>query len=163
MPTDNEKARRAEDLKASKLFKSVKTISRTMDDWCLDPLLGLIPYIGDLATPIMSIPYLYISIFRLRSLPLTLAFIYNTLTDCAIGLIPWLGNIFDFFNKSYIENLQLLEGYIANNDDTRAKIRRKTIYLSLMILLLLAIIIGMIVLIGNILVWIGETIFSWIV
>ena len=65
MATDIEKVKRMEELKGSKLFKVVKTMSYIMDDWFIDPLLGLIPYVGDLATPILSLPYLYISIFTL--------------------------------------------------------------------------------------------------
>lgn len=158
--TDMEKY---QDIKESKLLRVVRTISYAMDKWCIDPLLGFIPYVGDLVTPIMSLPYLYISVFKLKSPTLTIAIIYNILVDCAIGLIPWLGNIFDFFNKSYIENLQLLEGYIENNKKAISTIRRKVAYLATMIFVLIAIIVALVLLIGKLLLWAGEAIYSWFV
>lgn len=163
MATDIEKAKRMEELKESKLFKVIKVMSHIMDDWLIDPLLGLIPYVGDLATPILSLPYLYISIFKVKSPALTIALIYNVLLDCAVGLIPWIGNILDVFSKSYVENFKLLEGYISNDRKTINTVRRKVAYLIGMIVLLIAIIVALLILIGKLLIWLGETVYSWFV
>lgn len=153
---DNSRA----DLNDLTSLKVVRIIAKVMDKWCLDPLLGFVPYVGDLVTPIMSLPYLYVSIFKIKSVSLTLVLIYNVLVDCAIGLIPWLGNIFDFFSKSYVENLNLLEGYIVRDPKVIRKVRRKIAFLISMIVLLIALIIGLVILIGKLAIWLGEVIYS---
>ena len=49
----------------------------------LDPILGLVaPGLGDWVTTILTVPYIVTSVFKLKSLSLTLAIIYNVLMDC---------------------------------------------------------------------------------
>ena len=48
-------------------YSLVKKISTIMDDYFLDPIIGFIPGIGDIAPSILCIPFLNISIFKVRS------------------------------------------------------------------------------------------------
>ena len=152
------------EVKDSKSFKVVKKIADLMDNWYIDPILGVIPNVGDLVTPVFSLPFLYLSIFKVKSVALTLAMIYNILIDCALVMLPfWIGNILDFFNKSYKENYRLIVGYVEKDRNVIRAVNRKVTYLISMIVLLIAVIIGLIILIGKLIAWLGDTIYSWFV
>lgn len=158
--TTLENAKRNE-VKDSKSFRTVKKIADLMDNWYIDPILGIIPNVGDLVTPVFSLPFLYLSIFKVKSVALTLAIIYNILVDCALGMLPfWIGNIIDFFNKSYRENYRLVVGYVEKDRQVIKAVNRKVSFILLMIVLLIAIIIGLMILIGKLLIWLGDTIYS---
>ena len=84
---------------------------------------------------------MYYSLFILRSIPLTLAIIANTLKDVVIGMIPFLiGDILDVFKKSYIENLDLINGYINDDKKIISEINRKAILSGIVIIVLFIII-----------------------
>ena len=98
-----------EDIKKSKTYKLIEAIAKVMDEYYVDPLLGLVPTVGDAVTSLLTLPYLFFSVFKLRSIPLTLALLCNMLIDFAMGVIPfWIGDILDFFNRSYIKNYKLI-------------------------------------------------------
>ena len=91
------------DIKELKSYKLIQAIATIMDRYYVDPLLGLVPTVGDAVTSLLTLPYLYFSVFKLRSIPLTLALLCNMLIDFAMGVIPfWIGDILDFFNHSKI-------------------------------------------------------------
>jgi hypothetical protein len=75
----------------------------------LDPILGLVPGIGDLATPFLSVLIL-VHGARVRVPKIVLArMVLNALIDFAVGAVPVLGDLFDFAWKSNEWNLALLE------------------------------------------------------
>src|SRR5438874_2885887 len=75
----------------------------------LDPILGLIPGIGDLATPVLSVLIL-VHGARVRVPKIVLArMLLNALIDFAVGAIPVAGDLFDFAWKSNEWNMVLLE------------------------------------------------------
>ncbi len=75
----------------------------------LDSLLGLVPGIGDTVT-ILSTIYL-IGKSKSHNLPfyVTLKMIWNAFLDWFIGLIPFLGDIFDIGWKANRKNVALLK------------------------------------------------------
>lgn len=74
----------------------------------LDPILGLVPGIGDLATPVLCVLILVHSA-RVRVPKIVLArMVLNALIDFIVGAIPVLGDLFDFAWKSNEWNLALL-------------------------------------------------------
>ena len=76
-------ARRAE-VEASAAYTLIRQIARWTDRWHIDPLIGLVlPGAGDALSAFCALPYLYVSIAKVRSLPLTLAVLANTLLDLA--------------------------------------------------------------------------------
>ncbi|MFT4681088.1 MAG: hypothetical protein ACI9FU_000817 [Granulosicoccus sp.] len=77
----------------------------------LDPLIGLIPILGDVVTALISL-FIVASLVR-HGAPfnLVLKMMVNLLFDFVIGGIPVLGDIWDFFFKSNRKNLQLLIDY----------------------------------------------------
>lgn len=115
----------------------VKGISKFMDDWYIDPLVGLIPGIGDIFTPIFSLPFVYVSLFKIKSIPLTLAIIFNMLMDTAIGMIPfYIGNVADFFYKGFRKNMHLMVDFVDGDEDTIKKVNRRAILMAIIIVVL---------------------------
>lgn len=75
----------------------------------LEPILGLIPVIGDLSGFVVS-GYIIYQAARL-GVPrkLVARMVFNALLDAAIGSIPLVGDIFDFFWKVNKRNMRLVE------------------------------------------------------
>lgn len=125
------------DIKEQKSYQLIKAIATIMDQYYVDPLLGLVPTVGDAVSSFLTIPYLYFSIFKVRSIPLTLAILCNMLVDFAMGLIPfWLGDILDFFNHSYIKNYKLITGYVEGDVEMMKRVDRRAWWMAFIIVLL---------------------------
>lgn len=78
-----------------------------------DSLLGLVPGLGDSATALVSL-YILIEAHRLGVRPATLARMgWNVALDLGLGAVPLAGDIFDFFWKSNLRNIELLERDLA--------------------------------------------------
>jgi len=73
------------------------------------------------------LPFLYVSIFKIKSLALTLAVLYNTFLDALIGLIPYVGDLLDFFHKSYAKNYRLIVGYVEDDKEIISEVKRSAI------------------------------------
>lgn len=110
-------------------FKMLERIYVVMDQWFLDPILGLIlPGLGDIITAFLTIPFIFTSIFKLRSVPLTLAILSNCLIDLLIGLIPVIGDIGDFAYKSHKRNYYLIVGYVEDDPEVIKEINSKALW-----------------------------------
>ena len=97
-----------------------------MDKYYLDPIIGLIPGgIGDTISSLVALLFIYYSLCVVKSIPLTLAVIYNILKDVMLGAIPVIGNVFDIFKRSYVDNLKLITGYIEDDKEIISKVRKK--------------------------------------
>ena len=85
------------------LYRLIRTIKNVMDRYYLDPLIGLFfPTAGDIFSSAMTLPFLTVSLFKIKSIPLTLAILYNMLVDMMLGIIPlWIGDLLDIFSRSY--------------------------------------------------------------
>jgi hypothetical protein len=91
------------------LLDSAFRVPGTQIRFGLDPILGLFPGIGDLATPILAVLIL-VHGARVRVPKIVLArMVLNALIDFFVGAIPVLGDLFDFAWKSNDWNLALLE------------------------------------------------------
>ena len=80
----------------------------------LEPILGLIPVVGDISGFIVS-GYLIVRAARLgvpRSLVARM--VGNAAIDAVVGSIPVVGDIFDFFWKVNKRNVRLLERHLAS-------------------------------------------------
>ena len=107
-------------------YKACMAINKYMDKYFLDPIIGLIlPSFGDFLTSLLVWPFIYVAAFKVRSLPLTLAVIFNVLRDIAIGLIPfWIGDIFDAFNRGYLQNCRLIVGFVEDDQEVIDEVKR---------------------------------------
>lgn len=124
-----------EKLEASVIYGSIKKISKIMDDYYLDPIIGLLPGVGDLFTPIFAVPFVYVSMFKIKSISLTLAIIYNTVFDVLVGLIPLLGIVIDALNKGFRKNMRLITGFVEDDRTVINEVNRKAVMMVVLICL----------------------------
>jgi hypothetical protein len=78
----------------------------------LDPILGLIPGIGDVLSLILSLYVMWIA----RNLEIPERYIAqmtrNIIFDFVLGIIPVVGDLSDFVFKANSKNLEILERYL---------------------------------------------------
>lgn len=97
--------------KWSVLLDSAFRVPGTNMTFGLDPIFGLIPGLGDLTTPFFA-AILLLHAVRMR-IPrvVQLRMVINAAIDLAIGIVPVVGDFFDFGWKANVRNLALLERY----------------------------------------------------
>jgi hypothetical protein len=97
----------------ARLLDSAFVVPGTRFRFGLDPLLGLIPGIGDLVSPVLGLLVLAHAM-RLR-VPrvVQLRMAINVAVDALVGEIPILGDLFDFAWRANDWNLALLERHAA--------------------------------------------------
>ena len=150
------KEQRREELMGSWLFQLMNGIKRLFDDWYLDAIIGFIPTVGDIITTLLSFPFIMFCVFKVRSVALTLAVLNNYMFDMIIGLIPfWIGNIADFFYKANRKNLDLIIGYINDDEFIIEEVNRKAVWSAIILAVLIAIFILMVKLISRFIEWVG--------
>ena len=120
------------------LYRLIRTIKNVMDRYYLDPLIGLFfPTAGDIFSSAMMLPFLTMSLFKIKSLPLTLAILYNMLMDMMLGIIPlWIGDLLDIFNRSYSKNYRLIVGFVEGDQKVIQEVNRKAVLTTVGILAL---------------------------
>lgn len=150
------KLKKRQQIEKSSTYSLVKGIATVMDKYFVDPIIGFIPVVGDLITSIFVLPYIYVSFFQIKSIPLTLAVIYNSLIDVLLGFIPVVGDITDIFHRSYIKNWRLIVGFVEDDRKVINEVNKKAILMgflivvvSLLIFLLWKLISGLITVIGG--------------
>lgn len=130
------KQRKREEMLDSSSYRLIDGIATAMDKYFLDPLIGLIPGVGDLLTSIFVLPFINVSLFKIKSIPLTLAILFNMMKDALLGMIPfWIGNIIDIFNRSFIENMRLIKGFIDDDKEIISKVNRNAFWMAILIVL----------------------------
>lgn len=133
---EKKQAKREQMMNRSSYRMMVKT-AKYMDKYYLDPLIGLIPGgVGDTISSLLAFPFIYYSLCVVKSIPLTLAVIYNILIDVMLGAIPVIGNVFDIFKRSYVDNLKLITGYIEDDKEIINKVNKKAFWTAIFIVVL---------------------------
>src|SRR5688500_7840201 len=91
------------------MLDSAMLVPGTSIRFGLDPILGLIPGLGDLVSPLFTIGVLWQA--RDLGLPrvVQLRMIFNVAIDTLIGLVPVAGDLFDVAWKANNMNLALLD------------------------------------------------------
>lgn len=138
-------------------YKLVHAIALWMDRRLLDPLIGLVlPGFGDALTSVFAVPYLYLSIVKLKSIPLTLAIVCNILLDVLIGIIPYIGVVGDVFKRAFTRNAALIKGYVEGDKAIMQEIDRKAVGMAFFIVILCGLIYAMVLAAVKIVEWIGS-------
>ncbi|MDT8367867.1 MAG: DUF4112 domain-containing protein [Longimicrobiales bacterium] len=89
----------------------------------LDPLLGVVPGLGDWVSWILSGHLLWCG-WRLRVSASTLTrMMGNLVVDAAVGLVPLLGDAFDVVWRANDRNLRILERHVADPEGLRRESR----------------------------------------
>ena len=75
----------------------------------LDPIIGLVPVLGDLASPLFAA--LLVTEGARLGLPkiVLMRMVVNALIDAVVGAIPFVGMVGDIFIRANTKNLALLE------------------------------------------------------
>ena len=98
-----------------KLMDSKFRIPGTSFRFGVDPVLGLLPGIGDLASfAISGSLVLYMLRFGVSRKVVALMLL-NIFLDATIGSIPIIGHIFDFYYKANTRNINLLREHYYEN------------------------------------------------
>lgn len=93
------------------LLDSAFRVPGTRMTFGLDPLLGLIPGLGDLTTPLFAALLLLHAVRMKLPRVVQLRMVLNAVIDLVIGVVPVVGDLFDFGWKANVKNLALLERY----------------------------------------------------
>jgi hypothetical protein len=85
----------------------------------LDPVVGLVPGVGDLATALLS-TYVIVTAWRIGAPASVLArIVLNIGIDALVGVVPFAGDVFDFGWKANRRNLRLLERWLERPREAR--------------------------------------------
>jgi hypothetical protein len=132
------------DANQEKLRNRLRLLARLMDarfsmggikfGW--DGILGLIPGLGEIVTTIVSL-YIIVAGWQM-GLPVSVLvrMAFNVVFDNVLSNIPLFGWIVDFFYRSNLKNVDLIEKYLANPQQT---VSRSRVVLGLIVLLVFAI------------------------
>lgn len=116
----------------------------------LDGLIGLIPGFGDLAGAAVS-SYLVAQAARSGAPPSLLARMgLNILLEAVVGLVPLLGDLFDFGFKANARNVRLLRNHVSDPAQGR---RQNRLIAAAATILVLALIVAIVILAIAILRW----------
>ncbi|MBD1384915.1 DUF4112 domain-containing protein [Mucilaginibacter rigui] len=112
----------------SSQLKWVERISSIMDDkfripgtsfrFGLDPILNLIPFAGDVSGFVVSAALLYVMAKNGVSRKVLILMAVNISIDAAVGAIPLLGQISDFYIKANTRNIKLLKEHYHEGKHT---------------------------------------------
>ena len=135
----DKKAAKREKMMNMPSYRLIVGTAKYMDKYFLDPILGFVlpAGIGDALSSVLAFPFIYYSLCVVKSIPLTLAVIYNILMDVLIGSIPfYIGDVLDVFKRSYVENLKLITGYIEDDKEIINKVNKKVFWTAVFIVVL---------------------------
>lgn len=136
-----QKEEKLRELQESDSYKLISFITTLADKYFLDPIIGLFPVVGDFITSVVGLPFVYVTLVKIRSIPLTLAVIYNYLIDMLLGCIPfWIGDILDVFNRAHIKNMKLITHYVQDDKETVNEVNSKALRTAILIIILCIII-----------------------
>lgn len=105
-----------------------------------DGLLGLIPGIGDAAAATLSGYIIYQGIRLGMPTSIIAKMIINVLFETVVGVIPVLGDLFDFAFKANERNVRLMQRYQTNPEEQIARSRFSLILILAVTLLALALV-----------------------
>jgi hypothetical protein len=121
----------------AKLLDSAARIPGTSIRFGLDPVLGLVPVVGDLAGAALS-GYIVLQGVRQGAPPaVVLRMLGNVAIDTILSAVPVLGDAFDVAWKSNMRNVALLERHMEEPAATHAA-SRMAIGMVVLLLALLA-------------------------
>lgn len=75
----------------------------------LDPILGLIPVVGDWAGSVLSLYVVYEALRLGITWPVLGRMLLNVGVEALVGAVPVLGDVFDFVWQANMRNLRLVE------------------------------------------------------
>ena len=133
-------------MKNQKKLEKLKSIAKLLDSqfegpfrikYGLDGVLGFIPGLGDFITTCASL-YLLIASARLGCGPAVLIRMgFNIAIENIFDMVPLIGNLFDFYWKSNLKNIDLLEKHLANPKREATYSNLLVVFIVMLLILLL--------------------------
>jgi len=121
----------------SRLLDTAFTIPGTRYRFGLDPLIGLVPGLGDAVSAVFS-GYIILQASRLGApQSVVTRMIANVALDTLVGWVPVLGDLFDVAWKSNLRNMALLDSHLQQPAAARAGSRKALLLWSGVLFLLL--------------------------
>lgn len=153
--------------KESARLQRIRLLSRLLDNSIplpggyrvgLDPIIGLFPYLGELVTSGISFYLLFEA--ACLGLPKRVLgkMVTNIMVDSLAGSFPVLGDIFDFFWKSNMRNIQIIEAEYHPGLKERPP-RKIVFWVWGLFLLFLVLVIGLSIVVVNAVVRLFQAIF----
>ena len=150
---DEKRLQRRKRLMDNKAYQTMQGLSRYMDRYYLDALIGVIPGWGDAIALIFVVPFVYFSSRVIKSIPLTLAVINNALRDILLGMIPFfVGDIIDIFHRANMQNMQMIQGFVDGDEAVIRQVNQRawqSVAVLIFLLLLIALMIWALVSFGS--------------
>src|SRR3954462_14022031 len=109
----------------SRLLDSAYHVPGTAYRFGLDPIVGLVPGLGDLISPLFTIALLWQSHDLRLPRIVQLRMLFNVVIDTVIGIVPVAGDLFDFAWKANDMNMALLDRHAA--EERPASADRKSV------------------------------------
>ena len=142
---EEKRLQRRQRLMDNKAYQTMEGLTRYMDRYYLDALIGVIPGWGDAIALLCVVPFVYFSAGVIRSVPLTLAVLNNALRDVLLGMIPFfVGDIIDIFHRANTQNMQMIQGF-ADGDEAVIMQVNKRAWQSAIVLLILLLLIALMI------------------
>lgn len=105
--------------RADPAVRRARSVANVLDHRLVDPVLGLfLPSVGDVVGALFGFYVIGVALERRLPAIVIARMLINLAVDTAIGVIPIVGDVFDFFFRAHVRNLTLLE---ARHRDRRAR------------------------------------------
>ncbi len=140
-------------LMSNKGYQTMCFLSRYMDRYYLDAIIGIVPGWGDTIAVLSAVPFVYFSLGVIKSIPLTLAVVNNALRDVLLGMIPFfVGDIIDIFHRSNTKNLAMIQGFVDGDETIIKQVNQRALQsaiVTVVLLLLIALMIWLLISFGG--------------
>ena len=138
---EEKRLQRRKRLMDNRAYQTMQGLTRYMDRYYLDALIGVIPGWGDAIALASAVPFVYFSARVIRSVPLTLAVLNNALRDVLMGMIPFfVGDIIDFFHRANIQNMQMIQGFVDGDEAIIKQVNQRAFQSAIVLVVLLLLI-----------------------
>ena len=125
----------------NRLFQTMEGLTRYMDRYYLDALVGIIPGWGDAIALLCVVPFVYFSSRVIKSVPLTLAVLNNALRDVLLGMIPFfVGDIIDVFHRANTRNMEMIQGFVDGDETVIKQVNQRALQSAIILVVLLLLI-----------------------
>lgn len=132
---------RRKQLMDNRVYKSMVYLTRYMDCYYLDAIIGIIPGWGDAIAMLSAVPFVYFSMCIIKSVPLTLAILNNALRDVLLGMIPFfVGDFIDIFHRANRQNMAMIQGFVDGDETVIKQVRQRALQSAVVLVILLLLI-----------------------
>ena len=137
----------------NKVYQVMIVLTKYLDRYFLDAIIGIIPGWGDVIALVCVVPFVYFSLHVIRSIPLTLAILNNALRDVLMGMIPfYVGDVIDFFHRANVQNMEMIQGFVDGNEIIIKKVNQRawqSVIVLIVLLLLIILVIWLLISFGS--------------